>query len=177
MQRYILHSILILFLSLGSTILHAQNTEASKEQIERSIEELTSRVDAELDYSELVDHFTNLIQHPININTATQEQLEELMFLDNTHIAALLDFRRKNGDFKSLYELKNIDGFYVDLVISIKPYIIIAPSRTSSGPRLSSLFKYGRHQVIMRYGRVLEEQKGYMPISDSALAVSPNSKW
>ncbi len=177
MQRYFLHSILILFLSLSSTIIYAQNTEASKEQIERSIEELTSRVDAELDYSELVDHFTNLIQHPININTATQEELEELMFLDNTQIAAFLDFRQKNGDFKSLYELKNIDGFYMDLVISIRPYIIIASSRTSSAPRLSSLFKYGRHQVIMRYGRVLEEQKGYMPISDSALATSPNSRY
>jgi len=109
MPKYILHSILILFLSFGSLGAYAQNTEVSKEQIERSIEELTSRVDAELDYSELVDHFTNLARNPININTATAEDLEELMFLDNTQIAALLDFRRKNGDFTSFYELKNID--------------------------------------------------------------------
>jgi len=164
-------------MSINSWVSYAQNMEVSKEQIERSIEELTSRVDAELDYSELVDHFTNLALNPININTATAEGLEDLMFLDNTHIAALLDFRRKNGDFTSLYELKNIDGFYVDLVLSIKPYITILPSRISSGPRLGSLFKYGRHQIIMRYGRVLEEQKGYLPISDSALAHSPNARY
>jgi len=177
MHKLVIHSVLILFLSLSSMMLYAQNTEASKEQIERSIEELTGRIDAELDYSELVDHFTNLIQHPININTANQEQLEGLMFLDNAQIEALIEFRRKNGDFKSLYELKNINGFYMDLVINIKPYIIIAPSRKSSGPKLSSLFKYGRHQIIMRYGRVLEEQKGYMPISDSLRVLSPNSRY
>jgi len=177
MQKYILHSILFILLSFSSVLLYAQNTEASKEQIERSIEELTSRVDVELDYSELVDHFTNLIQHPININTATASDLEELMFLNNTQIAALIDFRRKNGDFTSIYELKNIEGFYVDLVLSIKPYIIIAPSRVSSGPRLRSVFKYGRHQVVMRYGRVLQQQKGYAPITDSALAANPNARY
>ncbi|MCK5857390.1 MAG: helix-hairpin-helix domain-containing protein [Bacteroidales bacterium] len=177
MRRPALH-IIILFLALfAGKHLFAQNTEASKEQIERSIEELTSRVDAELDYSELLDHFTNLAQNPININTASEENLIELMFLNNTQIAALIDFRYKNGDFTSIYELKNIEGFYVDLVLSIKPYIIIASSRKTSGPRLSSLLKYGRHQLIMRYGRVLEEQKGYMPISDSALAANPNSRY
>ncbi len=105
MQKYILHTVLFILLSFSSVLLYAQNTEASKEQIERSIEELTARVDVELDYSELVDHFTNLIQHPININTATSSELEDLMFLNNTQIAALIDFRRKNGDFTSIYEL------------------------------------------------------------------------
>ncbi|RLD67744.1 MAG: hypothetical protein DRI84_01650 [Bacteroidetes bacterium] len=177
MRRNSLHIIILILAFFAGKQVFAQNTEVSKEQIERSIEELTSRIDAELDYSELLDHFTNLAQYPININIANEEDLEQLMFLNNTQIAALIDFRKKNGDFTSLYEIKNIEGFYMDLVVSIRPYITIAPSRKTSGPKLKSMFKYGRHQLIMRYGRVLEEQKGYLPISDSALAANPNSRY
>lgn len=177
MQKTRIYIIALFILTFCGQALFAQNTEASREQIERSIEELTSKLDADLDYSELLDHFTELAQNPININSATADDLQRLMFLNNTQIAALIDFRWKNGEFKSLYELKNIDGFYIDLVMSIQPYIIIAPYKKYNGPKLKSMLRYGRHQLIMRYGRVLQEQAGYASITDSALNESPNSRY
>jgi hypothetical protein len=39
------------------------------------------------------------------------------------------------------------------------------------------LLKDGSHEWFVRYSRVLEEQEGYLPISDSALAESPNSRY
>ncbi len=177
MKRAFVHIGFLLVLLAIPALVFAQETAASKEQIERSIEELTERVDANLDYSELFEHFSFLAKNPINLNTATIDELEQLLFLNDAQIQALLDFRRKNGDFTTIYELKNIEGFYMDLIYSIRPYITIAPSRATSGPKFKSMMRYGRHQIIMRYGRVLQEQKGYSPISDSALAANPNSRY
>ncbi len=171
------HIVLLLCLLITPVLLWGQNTEYSKQQIERSIEELTERVDANLDYSELFEHFSFLSKNPIPINTADAGQLQQLLFLNDAQIQALIDFRKKNGDFKSIYELKNIDGFYMDLILSIRPYISLAPAKGVKKLKLNNMLRYGRHQIIMRYGRVLQEQLGYSPISDSALAANPNARY
>src|SRR5882672_12803261 len=46
----------------------------------------------------------------VNINSATQEQLESLNGIGPVKAQAIIDYRKKNGPFKKLEDVKNVDG-------------------------------------------------------------------
>ena len=174
--RYILLTLLLVLISIRN-VNAQQNNEQAKEIIEQRIEELSSRTDMEFDFSELYDHFMYLYDHPINLNYATEEDLQSLMFLNDNQIADIIIERKRRGGFKTLYELKDLETFYVDLILTIKPFITLEIINKPEPIHLKNLFKYGKNQVLMRYGRVLEDQLGYAPIDDSTLAEKPNSRY
>jgi len=171
-------SVLILLILLSIQNANAQNIDdQAKEIIEQRIEELSSRTDMEFDFSELYDHFMYLYEHPININYASAEELQSLMFLNDNQIADIIIERKKKGEFKTLYELKDLETFYVDLILTIKPFITLEEVKKPQALHFKNIMKYGKNQVLIRYGRVLEEQLGYAPIDDSTLAAKPSSRY
>jgi len=170
--------ILTFFILISIQHISAQkNDEQAKEIIEQRIEELSSRTDMEFDFSELYDHFIYLYEHPININYADEEELQSLLFLNDNQIADIIIERRKRGGFKTLYELKDLETFYVDLILTIKPFVTLDKIEKAEPLHFKNMLKYGKNQVLIRYGRVLEEQEGYAPIDDSTLAAKPNSRY
>jgi competence protein ComEA len=46
----------------------------------------------------------------VNINTATQAELESLQGVGPVKAQAIIDYRKKNGGFKSVDDIKNVDG-------------------------------------------------------------------
>ena len=46
----------------------------------------------------------------VNINTATQAELESLQGVGPVKAQAIIDYRKKNGGFKSVDDIKNGDG-------------------------------------------------------------------
>lgn len=49
-------------------------------------------------------------QQPVNINTATAEQLETVKGLGKKRAEAIISYREKNGAFKSVDDLINVKG-------------------------------------------------------------------
>ena len=47
----------------------------------------------------------------VNINTATQSELEAVKGLGPAKAKAIIDYRTSNGNFKSLEDLDNVKGF------------------------------------------------------------------
>jgi len=47
----------------------------------------------------------------VNINTATQSELESVKGLGPSKAKAIIDYRKKNGAFKSVDELDKVKGF------------------------------------------------------------------
>ncbi len=177
-MKYILKISLFIIIALFfANNLKAQIDLEAKEIINQRIEELSAKTDMEFDFSELYDHFADLYEHPIAINSATEEELQQLMFLNNNQIIILMEARDKNGGFQTIYELKDLDGFYVSMVQSIQPFISFDIAPKEEKLNFNKLLTRGKNQVIIRYGQVLEEQAGYMPISDEEIAEYPNRRY
>jgi comEA protein len=59
----------------------------------------------------------------VNINTATQEELEQLPWIGAKIARRILDYRSKNGKFKNWEELLNIKGIGPKRLKVIREYI------------------------------------------------------
>lgn len=46
----------------------------------------------------------------VNINTASQEELESIQGIGPSKAKAIIDYRKKNGQFKSINDLDNVNG-------------------------------------------------------------------
>ena len=62
----------------------------------------------------------------ININNAEEWLLEALPGIGPTKANAIIDYRRKNGFFRSVDELTKVQGISSTLLEQIKPFITVA---------------------------------------------------
>ncbi len=54
---------------------------------------------------------TDATDAKVNINTATAKDLMKVKGMTNARAKAIVNFRKKHGDFKSLDDLKQVKGF------------------------------------------------------------------
>jgi competence protein ComEA len=71
---------------------------------------------------------TNVAGTPqkININSAEEWLLEALPGIGSTKAKAIIDYRQKNGFFRSIDELTKVQGISAALLEKIKPFITVA---------------------------------------------------
>lgn len=61
----------------------------------------------------------------VNINTATQTELETLPGIGSSLALKIINYRKENGKFKSIEELKNVSGIGDNKYDEIKKYIYV----------------------------------------------------
>jgi competence protein ComEA len=59
----------------------------------------------------------------ININTATKEELQKINGIGESKANSIVKYREANGNFKSIEEIKNVEGIGDNLYETIKIYI------------------------------------------------------
>lgn len=64
---------------------------------------------------------------PLDLNTATLEQLEQLPGIGPTTAKAIIDFREKGGPFKRVEDLRAIHGISKARLEKIRPYVTVNP--------------------------------------------------
>ena len=62
---------------------------------------------------------------PINLNTATQAQLESLPGVGPKAAERILEYRKQNGHFKKVEDLMNVKGFGEKTFLKLKPMLTV----------------------------------------------------
>jgi comEA protein len=69
---------------------------------------------------------------PINLNTATVQQLEALPGVGARTAQLIVEHRQKNGGFKKVEELMNIKGIGEKSFLKLKPMVTVTPEKSGS---------------------------------------------
>jgi comEA protein len=70
--------------------------------------------------------------NPININTATIDQLERLPGVGPNTARAIVDFRNHSGPFQRVEDLLAIKGISKSKLEKLRPYVTVGPATPNS---------------------------------------------
>ncbi|MBS2209851.1 helix-hairpin-helix domain-containing protein [Carboxylicivirga mesophila] len=136
------------------------------------LESLADKQLLQADYEELVNDLIALNQQPINLNTATKSDLEQLFFLTDYQIENFLYYRYTNGPLYSIYELQAVERMDSLTISNMLPFVVVeevgrAPSKRVMG------------QIMARVQSTFQTPLGYKPKNGSVAAayLGEKEKW
>ncbi len=165
------------FVLVYSIPLYSQLSPEDDENVQQQIEATSEIYNEDTDYSDLLDKLNFYRNNPVNLNYATPEELKDLLYLNDMQINNLIEYRKKYGKLYSIYELEAIEGFYLDVINKILPFVYISENPNKRNLSLKNIIRNGKSRMIASYQQVLEKQQGYTHIDDSAYEANPNSKY
>lgn len=126
------------------------------------IENLVQESEGEsFDFDTQFEYLEAYRQDPLDLNKATEQELVAFGLFSAIQIQALLLYREKYGQIFSLYELQGVPTFDQSTIVRLTPYVSVAPAKEKEAMNFKKMFQYSRHQIFVRYQRLLEEQKGF----------------
>lgn len=154
---------LLLFLLPSSSL---AQTDDWRQLYERLYTMEGSDETAELDEGEL-EHLTHIASNPLNINTITQEQLEELPFLSSEEINAIGQYIHRYHGMLTLQELQAIPELSYEKRLLLHYFLYCGDTEKHNSLTLKNIQKYGKHEIYYA-GRIpTYERKGDVLPPDS----------
>ncbi|HLC83793.1 MAG TPA: helix-hairpin-helix domain-containing protein [Bacteroidia bacterium] len=162
-----------------SLLTYSQDTTKTDDSsIQQQLEIIgENSTDEEADYTNLIEVLIYANQNPINLNKTNKEELQALGLLNDIQINHLLSHIEKNGKLITIYELQGINGFDLQTIQKILPYVKVTDTFTTAHFSTKEMFKNGQHTILLRYGRTIEDQTGFSSIDSASLANSMNSRY
>lgn len=152
-------SLLLIALSaLLSGGLKGQETPSAT--VEQQLENSAETEDVETEDDSDVLQLEKFKRHPINLNTATADELKELKCLTDLQIDNFLSYRRLLGKLINSYELQAVPTWDSSTIQRVLPYTCIKEDR-GLWEKIHQRWEGGEHFFLMRYVQVLEKSKGF----------------
>lgn len=142
---------------------------------EQRLEDLLQDGDEDSDF-ELNTAFEDLdvyLKNPINLNEATEEEFRDLNLLSDVQISNLLYYREQLGGFITIYELQAIPGMDMATVKRILPFVGLRSNIDDLQASPKEMLLNGNNELYLRWNRILETQKGYLPRDESVPDSTP----
>jgi hypothetical protein len=114
---------------------------------------------------ELVEALFLLYTNPLDLNTATADELAATFILSHEQIKAFLSYRQQAGPLSSLYELQALPELDLATIRRLIPFVTI---NTRAPSLRDGLRQPTQHFLILRSRRVLEPARGFMPIDSGS---------
>ena len=127
---------------------------------QQQLESLAETNDEEPKDDNFLQQLEYFRRHPINLNSATIEELQAIRFLNELQIASLFRYRSLLGNLIDIHELQAIPGWNLIVINKILPFITVDNS-LSIKENFGTRFHNGDNTILFRTSRVLEKSKGY----------------
>lgn len=154
--------ILLVFMLYTTGIARAQyNRESDEKVIADLLERLIENTEATLDYTDLQDQLEQYNRNKLNLNKASREQLQLLIFLDENQINAIINHRLKFGDFLNLYELQSIEAIDDITIYYLTYFVTVDENWMENQTTFKQMLVKGKHEFIGLYDTELQQRTGY----------------
>ena len=153
---------------------------SAQESWENIIEQLVDNNDeiSSSNWQNLIEDLAELKEHPININTATKEQLERFPFLSDRLVENILYYLYKHGPMLTEKELMMVQDMDIRTARVLKLFITFQqPDKELSKPILKNIFKYGKHELSTRVDIPFYTRAGYQPYTSEFIQENPNKRY
>ena len=118
-----------------------------------------------LNWENELEELSTRLQEPVNLNTATREQLEQFPFLSDIQIEHLLAYIYIHGQMQTIYELQLIEDMDRQTIQYLLPFVCIKAINNEPAFRwktmLKSAGKYGKNEVLTRMDIPFYKRKCY----------------
>jgi len=148
-----------------------EKSEVVQQRIEFIAEQLETE---EIDLTNIIEQLNYYFDHPLNLNSALAEELEELNLLSSVQINDLLLHRKAYGKFISIYELQSLEYWDLQTIQLVLPFVRVDDRLENLHISLKEALDQGNYELFLRYQVTPEEKKGYVPVPDSVLTSSNN---
>ncbi|MFN5149382.1 MAG: hypothetical protein ACK5EK_10285 [Flavobacteriia bacterium] len=162
---------LILFSFFPLISFGQEKSEVVQQRIEFIAEQLETE---EIDLTNIIEQLNYYFDHPLNLNSALAEELEELNLLSSVQINDLLLHRKAYGKFISIYELQSLEYWDLQTIQLVLPFVRVDDRLENLHISLKEALDQGNYELFLRYQVTPEEKKGYVPVPDSVLTSSNN---
>jgi hypothetical protein len=153
MKRNTIMMMVILFICNDSI---AQVTTTTEQQIENLVEALED----EIEDDQFLQQLQQFKKQPLNLNVATDDDLQALRILNPLQISSLLTYRKLLGPLLSIYELQAVPGWDVATIYRVLPFVMVAERLVVKDEMLQRT-RGGEHALLLRSSRIPEKQRGY----------------
>jgi hypothetical protein len=160
---------LFIFLVTYNVPVIAQQQDMIRDIVERLAPDLPE----DFDLSELVEQLQYFSSHPINLNQTSVEELKLLVMLSPLQISNFFSHISANGKLLDLLELQQIDGFDVQTIQNLLPFVTLKIPSGYHHLNFKNLLNKGNSDLILRYAQIIEEQKGFRNLPGSRYLGSP----
>lgn len=110
-----------------------------------------------IDYQSVYDALTQLYTNPLDLNSATRDELATTYLLSESQLTSLATYRTEFGDLLSIYELQAVPGFDLPTIRRLLPFVLVSGTPGLFGSLPTPIDNY----LILRYEQTLEQQKGF----------------
>jgi hypothetical protein len=140
-------------------------TDSSYLTTEEILEDILQEPVGDIDESDLYDQLEQLLINPINLNTATIDQLIQIPSIDISTAELIINHRKKFGYFFSLTELNSVENLNKEIVKQITPFLYIEkmPSETIEPPgKIENITLKSNVLLRSRFINALQTNEGFL---------------
>jgi hypothetical protein len=161
--------IIILLCSVNCDALAQQELPQRQEQ---QLENIAEREERESEDDSFLLELEKFRRQPVNLNTATADDLERLQLLNALQVHALLQYRLLLGSFINLYELQAVPHWDVTTIQKVLPYVSVN-DETAVVKHISNRLRSGNGSLLVRLSQSFPKNSEYDDTTAAGYIGSP----
>lgn len=137
------------------------------------LESVAENLPDDYDMTELIEVLNRYRKHPLNLNKTTPDELKTFVFISPLQISNFFTYIKQHGNLVDVLELQGIDGFNVQTIQSLLPFVTLNPVTEYEKLKFKNIFSQGENDLVIRFTQTMQTQKGFTDLPGNRYLGSP----